>query len=146
MENRPRSSDRELFATIRVNEDDSLQRVVTAVLANPGFHDVCVVSADEWLLGVINIKMLFRTVFSHHADPNLMTRQLIELASSRTAGHLMVTDPVVARDTDTLGSAVRKMVQYNLGDLPVVDGRGLLLGALSMSLVFGIWLEGKRER
>lgn len=141
MENQPLSSLRDLFASLRVREDDSLEQVVTLVLQNPGFHDVCVVNGDGRLLGVVNIKKLFRTLFFHHADHHLMTRHLIELVTSETAGHLMVTDPVVVRESDNLGSAIAQMVQHALGELPVVDEDGCLLGTVSMELVFRIWLE-----
>jgi len=144
MENRPLSSFRDFFASVRVREEDSLEQVVTTVLEHPGFHDVCVVNGGGYLLGVINIKKLFRTIFFHHADPHLMTRQLIELASSETAGHLMVADPLVCLESENLGNAIGKMVEHNLGELPVVNEPRQLLGSVSMNLVFGIWLEGQR--
>jgi len=145
MECKPLASFRDLFTSVRVGAQDSLAQVVATILENPGFHDVCVVNDAGLLLGVINIKHLFRTVFSHHADPNLMTRQLIALVSSETAGHIMVTDPWVARETDTLGSAIKKMVRHNLGELPVVDEKKRLLGSISVRLVFDIWLKGRKD-
>ena len=145
LESQPLSSFRDLFASVRVREEDSLERVVTSVLDHPGFHDLCVVDDEDRLLGVINIKKLFRTVFFHHADRNLMTRHQMELASSETAGHLMVTRPLVARHTDELGTAIRTMVQHDLGELPVVDQDSRLVGSVSMSLVFELWRERQRE-
>lgn len=145
MENRPLSNFRALFVSVRVKEEHSLEQVVKTVLAHPEAHDVCVVDNEGYLLGVINIKKLFQTLFFHHADPNLMIRHLLALVSSETAGHLMVTDPQVALDTENLGSAIRKMVQHNLGELPVINENRRLLGSVSMSLVFRLWLEGKRE-
>ena len=74
-----------------------------------------------------------------------MTRQLMELTSSETAGHLMIRDPVIVRESENLGHAIKKMVRNNLGELPVVDEQGHLLGSISMNHVFEIWLEGKGE-
>lgn len=145
MESRPLSSFRDLFTSVRVRAEDKLELVVATVLEHPGFHDVCVVDDSGFLMGVINIKNLFRTIFFHHADPNLMTRHLIALVSSETAGHLMISDPWVATETETLGSAINKMVRHDLGELPVVDEKKRLLGSISMSLVFGIWLKGRRD-
>jgi CBS domain-containing protein len=146
MENRPLHSFRDFFASVRVREEDSLEQVVSTVLEHPGFHDVCVVNDGGYLLGVINIKKLFRTIFFHHADPHLMTRQLIELASSEIAGHIMVSDPLVCLETESLDNAIGKMVQHDLGELPVIDEQRKLLGSLSMNLVFGFWLEGEKGR
>ena len=99
-EDEPLFKFRDLLVSARVSADDDLQRVVEVTFARPGFHDLCVVDEQDRLLGVINIKKLFRTVFYHHTNPNLMTRHLIELASSETAEHLMLTQPFVARETD----------------------------------------------
>jgi len=143
MESCPLASFRELFVSVHVREEDSLEQVVETVLAHPEAHDLCVVDDDEYLLGVINIKKLFRTLFAHHADPNLMVRHLLELVGSETAGHLMVTDPQSALETDNLGDAIKKMVRNNLGEIPVVTEEGKLLGSVSMGLVFDLWLQGR---
>lgn len=140
IEDQPLASLRDHFVSLWVEEADSLRQVVQAVLQNPGFHDVCVVDQHRHLLGVINVKKLFRTVFFHHVDPNLMTRHLIELAGSKTAGHLMVTDPVVAMATEPLGRAIARMVQHELGEVPVLDDQRQLLGSLSIGAILGIWL------
>lgn len=145
MENRPLSSFRDRFASPRVSEEASLKQVVATVQENAGCHDVCVVNDEGRLLGVINIKKLFRTIFFHHADPNLMTRQLMELTSSETAGHLMISDPVVAQEGESLGHVIKKMVRNNLGELPVVDDQGHLLGSVAMKHIFDVWLEWKGE-
>lgn len=129
------------LASIRVKEDDSLEQVVAILLEHPGFHNVCVVDAEDHLLGVINIKRLFRIIFSHHADPNLMTRQLIELVSPEIAADIMMSEPLTALETETLGGAISKMVQHQQGELPVVDKKGQLLGSLSMHQIFNLWLK-----
>ncbi len=144
MEEQPLSRFRPFWASIRVKEDDSLEQVVVSLLEHPGFHDVCVVDAENYLLGIINIKKLFRIVFSHHVDPNLMTRRLIELVSSEIASDIMVTEPLVVQETESLGSAITKMVQHERGELPIVDEKRQLLGSLSMHQVFNLWIESKQ--
>jgi len=145
MENQPLSALRDRFESVRVRPEDTLEQLVAAVLAHPGMHDVCVVDGAGGLLGVINRKVLFRTLFFHHAEPTLMTRQLIELVSPETAGHLMVTDPVVALESEALGDVIRRMVQCQLGELPVVDAQRRLLGSIAMEHIFELWLEQRRE-
>ena len=140
-EDEPLSKFRDLLVSVRVGADDDLRRVVEVTFDHPGFHDLCVVDDEGCLLGVINIKKVFRTLFFHHTDPNLMTRHLIELASSETAGHLMITQPFVARETDTFGDAIHTMVRHDLGELPVLDAQDKLLGSVSISLVLQLWRE-----
>jgi len=128
-----------------VREDESLEQVVTTVLEHPGHHDVCVVDAGGHLVGVINIKKLFRSIFFQHTRQNRMTRQLMELTSSETAGHLMIKDPVYAAESEDLGSVIRKMVRYELGELPVLNDEGVLLGSVSMIHILEVWLERQNE-
>lgn len=144
MEQRSLKELRDRLVSLRVREEDTLAQVVAKVLDQPGHSEICVVDGGGKLLGVIRIKTLFRTLFFHHAEPTLMTRQLLELASPETAGHLMVTDPAVAREDDTLDDAIRTMVQRRLGELPVVDAQRRLLGSVAMKHVFALWLERQR--
>ncbi|MBW2056467.1 MAG: CBS domain-containing protein [Deltaproteobacteria bacterium] len=130
-----------LPAAVSVGADESIEGLVQAALDHPEAHDICVVDGRGRLVGVVNIKTLFRTVFCHHTDPHLMVRDLIRLASSEVAGDIMVTDPVVALETETLGEAVGKMVAHELGELPVVDEGKRVVGSLSIRDVFREWVD-----
>ena len=61
-----------------------------AVIDHPEAHDPCELDGEGHLMGVINIKKLFRTIFSYHIDPKLMTQDLIEMVTMETARDVMV--------------------------------------------------------
>jgi PTS system nitrogen regulatory IIA component len=46
--------------------------------------------------------------------------------------HLMNTNPVVLRETDTLGAAIEMISARAIMDLPIVDGRGDILGTIAI--------------
>lgn len=141
MERKKLSDLHPLPAAVCVNTDESIEHLVKTMLDHPEAHDICVVNGKGHLLGVVNIKSLFRTVFCHHTDPHLMVRHLIKLANSEVAGDIMVTDPVIALQTDTMDDAIRKMVVHDLGELPVVEESGRLLGSLSIRMILKAWLD-----
>ncbi len=132
---------RSRFTAIRVKPDDKLEEVVKIVLEDPECYDVCVVDDDDRLVGVISISRLFQAIFFHYVDTHLMTRHLIELSNCESASELMLTDPVVATESESVGGAIGKMVQHELSELPIVDAEGRLVGSISMSVILQIWLD-----
>lgn len=48
---------------------------------------------------------------------------------------LYTTEFVMLRDTDTVRTAMTQMLQHRVTDLPVVDGRGKLLGMFALDSV-----------
>lgn len=134
-----------LPAAVCVKTDESLEQLVRTVLDHLESHDICVVSEDGVLLGVINIKGIFRTIFFHHTDPRKMIRHLISLSSAEFVGDIMVTDPITAMEKETLGDVIRKMIAHDLGELPVVNESGKLLGAISIHMILKTWLQTKKK-
>ncbi len=128
-------------AAVSVKINDKFEHLVKKNIQNPESHNLCVVNEEGILLGVINVKKIFRTIFSHHTDPETMVRHLISLTDSEVAGDIMVTEPVSAMETDTLGDVIRKMIENDLGELPVVDEGGRLLGTIHVHFIFQEWLE-----
>lgn len=135
-----------LPAAVCVKTDESIEQLVRTVLEHLESHNVCVVDEDGGLQGVINIKSIFRTIFFHHTEPRTMiTRQLIRLTTAEVVGDIMVTEPVIARETETLGDVIQKMITHNLGELPVVDERGQLRGSISIHMILKVWMQTKKE-
>jgi len=61
--------------------------------------------------------------------------------SSEDVGDIMIADPVIAVETETVDDAIRKMIAHDLGELPVVDERGRLLGSISIHTILEAWLQ-----
>jgi CBS domain-containing protein len=74
-----------------------------------------------------------------------MVRHLISLVSSEDVGDIMIADPVIAVETETVDDAIRKMIAHDLGELPVVDERGWLLGSISIHTILEAWLQTEGE-
>ena len=125
--------------------DESLEDVTKAVMDHPETHDLCILDDEGHLMGVINIKKLFRTIFSYHIDPKLMTRDLIEMVTTEAARDVMVEHPVVALEEEEIDEAIGKMMTYDLGEIPVVDGENKLVGKITMALLLRVWLQ-EREK
>lgn len=56
---------------------------------------------------------------------------LVSKQAPRLVGDLMALDPVVVRADANLTLAAQLMEQHGFGGLPVVDGRGTLIGVIS---------------
>ena len=145
MEEKKLAELRPLPAAVCVEAGESLEQLVRTVLDHPESHDLCVVNEDGGLLGVINIKSIFQTIFFHHTDPKVMVRHLISLVSSEIVGDIMIADPVIAVETETVDDAIRKMIAHDLGELPVVDERKRLLGSISIHTILEAWLQIESE-
>ena len=57
-----------------------------------------------------------------------------------TAQQLMNADPVVLRDTDTIGTAADKILDHRDRSLPVVDKNGRYLGVVGVSCMLRLVL------
>jgi CBS-domain-containing membrane protein len=146
MEQKTLSELRPFSPAVSVSINESLEQLVRTVLDHREIHDIYVVEEDGSLLGVINIKSLFRTIFFHHTDPRVMVRDLIKLANSEVAGDIMVKDPVVARETESVDDAIRKMVSHDLGELPLVDVGLRVLGSVSIRTILEAWLQTRGSK
>jgi hypothetical protein len=76
---------------------------------------------------------------------SISSRHLISLVSSEDVGDIMIADPVIAVETETVDDAIRKMIAHDLGELPVVDERGRLLGSISIHTILEAWLQIESE-
>ena len=57
-----------------------------------------------------------------------------------TCGAMMTENPLTARDGDTVGEAVRKLIEHRYINLPVVEEAGKFLGMFGITDMFGLVL------
>jgi len=143
MEKKKVSNLRALSEPVCVKIDDSIEMILSTALRHSHAHDFCVVDKDKALLGVINIKRIFRTIFFHHTSRHTMIRRLIDLTSAQNAGDIMLADPMTVRESETLDEVILKMIKHDLGELPVVDDEGRLLGVLTVHRILQEWMHTK---
>jgi CBS domain-containing protein len=55
-----------------------------------------------------------------------------------TCGVIMTTDPLTARDDETVGEAAARLIAHRYINLPVVDGAGVFRGMFGIYDIFGM--------
>ncbi|MCB0035660.1 MAG: CBS domain-containing protein [Anaerolineales bacterium] len=86
------------------------------------------------------------------AEPSTITSlgmwEMRYVAARMTADKFMTPDPITIAPTATIGEAARKMLTNKVSGLPVVDGKGQLVGILTESDIFRMvtayeWQQGE---
>jgi CBS domain-containing protein len=98
----------------------------------PHSQSVYVVDADMQLLGAVALPKLVRHSFSHSHEPQVHARGVLGLIAHETAADLMRKRPLCARTDEEIGPVLERMVRRNHNDVPVVDGKGVLVGDITL--------------
>ena len=128
---------------ILVPPDAELITVVKAFVNQPALHHVCVVDAEERLLGLVNRKGLFKSVFSHHVAANSRVSKLLQLHTAETSGDIMITHIIATREEEKIDTVIPRMIEKNIREVPVLDDDGRVIGFLSLLMLMQQWLAGK---
>jgi Mg/Co/Ni transporter MgtE len=129
--------------------DDALHVAKLAVNA-PLPRAVYVLDEGDRLLGMIDDGNLARRIFEHinpacyldtHRFAGTHLLQLSESATTIKAASLMNDQPLTIRDHDTLNTALRALYRTELGELPVVNDRGQLVGVIRALDIVREWTE-----
>ena len=134
-----------------VKPDDTLAKVVEAVISAPTQRVLPVVDEDEKLMGMIRLSTICGEVLDHLAPELLMADidtladvfEFAQLEAARTADQLM--EPGVSINQDArLVDALRLLHDpvVNLTSLPVLDDDGRLLGVIDLVQLLGMWMAG----
>ena len=106
------------------------------VLTEHGLSALPVLDPDDRLIGMVSE----RDLLSKQARPlperrhwwqRRRTREEIRRAEGATVGHVMTGFPVTVSPTAPLAEAARRMIEYEVKNLPVVDDDGKLVGVVS---------------
>ena len=119
--------------------DASLKELVLAVTENPKTRSIYVVDKNQKLIGIITAKNLVKVVFPYFIN-------IDEAPSFRTYQRLLATSvkdimyPFV-KDDDNLESALDKMYENDLEEIPVVNNNMKVIGELNLLELLTAWLE-----
>lgn len=116
---------------IQVEQEKLIKDMVDRFVEHPPMHHICVVDADGKLQGMINRKRIFQTVFSHHVSADSRVTQLYNLLTAEKAGELMMSDVIAVTENDNINVAIKKMIEHDLFEIPVVDEDRHVLGFLT---------------
>lgn len=121
-----------------------------SVLATHHISALPVLDLDDRIIGMVSE----RDLLAKQAHPlperarwwqRRRTREEIRRASGDTVGHVMSTDPVTIAPNLPLAEAARRMTDYEVKHLPVVDSAGALVGIVSRTDLLTAFLRTDSE-
>ena len=129
----------------QVPPDAEINTIVRAFVSRPSLHHVCVVDATDRLLGLINRKRLFKSIFSHHIAADSRVSQLLQLHTAETSSDIMITNIITTREEEEIDTVISLMIEKNIRELPVLDDNGRVIGFLSLLMLMQKWLAEREN-
>jgi acetoin utilization protein AcuB len=120
---------------VQVKQEKLIKDIVIQFVEYPSMYHICVVDEDGKLQGMINRKRIFQTVFSHHVSVDSRVTQLYNLLTAEKAGELMSLDVVTVTEDENINAVIKKMIEHDLFEIPVVDKDKHILGFLTSSQI-----------
>ena len=125
-----------------VDENAHVTDIVQHFVMNPSLHHVCVVDGDNRLLGLINRKRLFKSLFSHHVAADSRVSNLFTYLTATTSSQIMFTHILSATEEGSIDEVIRIMIEHSIREIPILDGEGRLQGFLTTLKIMHEWLSG----
>lgn len=133
---------------ILVHADDSLHVLAERAVQNLACRVLCVIDADERLIGLISVNELLNDIFLKVVPEEFLGEiqdvpgalRYAEQIGARTAGDIMRAPVSVAAD-DTIRHVFRRLHQSGLDGLPVTDADGRVIAYLDQLELLMAWIE-----
>lgn len=128
-------------STDSVPEDTSLEYIISRFAREPGFRGVFLVDSRQRFSGVITradlMKWAHFQLFGGKGRHDVAVSEFFRIVDAKKAKDLVTTDPraIAVEETDTLQTALDKMLDYEEDVIPVVDAERRILGDLRLSEV-----------
>jgi len=123
-------------AEVKIVDEKALNQEVINVLLSGSSSTTCVyvINAQEKLQGIITVDDIINCVSVQIGyiprSLNLTARKLFVLSPFGTAADMMKPPVYVTRETE-LQTALKKMADHDLSELPVTDQEGRVIGDLN---------------
>lgn len=121
---------------VTVDDGSSVDQVIMLMLEQTGVRDVYVVEKDT-VLGHISHRRLAHIALAEHRREHTR-RQIMERVFAGSARDLMDPHFASARPEEELDDVVGHMLEHDVEDLPVLDHRGRLVGAINLTDVLRV--------
>jgi CBS-domain-containing membrane protein len=128
---------------LMVREETDLKSLVREFLYNPALHHICVVDAENRLLGLINRKRLFQRIFLHDITPDTRVSRLFRLMTAEKSSDLMITHVITCREEDSIHDVIKTLIEHNIREIPVIGKKGEVLGFITILGLIQRWLAGE---
>ena len=126
-----------------VHEEADVLDIIKHFAENPCLHHVCVVDKEERLLGLINRKRIFKSVFSHFVGTEAPVSSLFTLLTAQKSEQLMVTHIISSTQDATIDSAVKLLIEHNIREVPVINEDQRVLGFITISMILQEWVKSQ---
>jgi CBS domain-containing protein len=132
---------------ILVHAGDSLHRLAELAVQNLACRVLCVIDADERLIGLMSVSDLLNDIFLKVVPEEFLGEiqdvpgalRYAEQIRARTAGDIMQAPVSVAAD-DTFRQAFRRLHQSGLNGLPVTDAEARVIAYLDQLELLMAWI------
>ena len=129
-----------------VHENDTLDDVAMAMIANPRLRTIYVVDDNLKLVGNITLNVLMKQEFKDILPlSSVESFNVLELLGKEVARDIM-SKPVYVKDEDTLKTAFLKMYENQQYELPVVDENKKIVGNIDMLELLSMLIEKKEMK
>ncbi len=125
----------------KVDTKASMFTIVQEFIKNPSLHHLCVVDEQGKLLGLINRKRLFKSLFHHHIKTSARVSELFSFATAETSQDIMLTHVYATHEDEPLDKVIETMIEHNFREMPVLDEEGRVLGFVTLLIIMKKYLE-----
>lgn len=134
-----------------IKAGSSVSEAVEKMLNDPATRYVFVVDEDKKILGVLTLPLVLRYIAPRAGvwGKNIIeTIKRLLIMFKETVDEIMITKVPSVKLDESLNSALKKMCDSNLEELPIVDDEGRVIGELSglEVMVAGLSLLRKTEK
>ena len=131
---------------ITVTPEETLEELVLAITEDPKTRAIFVVDRERRLKGIIGLKDLVRATFTSLANLDSLGHSAVRISLSHRASDMSYGTMVYVKDDDSLDSALTKMLDNGLEEIPVVDDDMKVIGELDLRELLMVWLEKAIKR
>ena len=128
-------------ATDSISEDTLLEHIISRFAHEPGLRGVFLIDARQRFSGIVTradlMKWAHFQLYGGKGRYELSISEFFRIADAKKAKDLVSGDPkaITVKETDTLQTALDKMLDHEEDVLPVVDNERRILGDLRLSEV-----------
>ncbi|MBN2187774.1 MAG: CBS domain-containing protein [Dehalococcoidia bacterium] len=138
-------------ASISVPEDATLESLVTTLARRPGVRGIFLIDSGRRVAGTITRSDLLKWAryrfWGEEGMKMIYLREIYQYIGATTAKDLAQGDrrSLGVKEDDTLYTALDRMISFGEDIIPVVDGKGRVLGDLTLSEVLMKAIEVERQ-
>ncbi len=128
-----------------VHEDETVVSVAVRMVDDPRTQTVFVVNGEGRLVGMILVRTLLEYIYSEHIPPEYLEFDISPLKGETARARDVMLAPIFVRPDDPVSEAFRKMMEYKVDELPVVDEDMRVVGDINGLELLHAWLRERGE-